>query len=184
MRRFTSTEDATLRKLWRDHALLADIAKQLKRDTGVVRRRVYHLGLRRNKTVTRVSRWAPKHLLEGRDRMTPRAFLDACYAWREEERRRPNEAKRQAIEAAAKKIDADEDMGRDEKICAKAQAGMSYASIARDYGLTRQRVMQIVHEVDLERRAAERVKRIYGMWLKMPRTDKEAFLKKVGVHAA
>jgi DNA-directed RNA polymerase specialized sigma24 family protein len=143
MTKFTRRDDQILQREWANHTRLEEIAKMLRRTVGTTRQRIHFLGLRRSGAVTRALRWAPRSLIARRKTMTDREFVRACLKWRasqEKDLRLKEEETRARI---FDKISRMPGLTRDEKILAKRDAGFTMEEIGREFGITRQRVMQL-----------------------------------------
>jgi hypothetical protein len=156
MRRFTSEEDAIIRRDYAAHVPTIRIARRLNRSNSAIRQRVFYLGMCRSNNITRVMAWAPPHLRAQFDlsEISSQAFLDACYEWRNQQRERNAAAREaetlahsEAVQAQCAVIDQRADLTRREKIVAKRLAGMTLDAIGKQHGLTRERVRQIAAKV-------------------------------------
>jgi hypothetical protein len=107
--RYTAEEDEIIRTDWVNCVPVAEAAKKIQRTLGAVRQRILHLGLRRKRDMTGAVRWAPAHLTAKRGELGEQGFLNAAYAWRDEQReqfRRKMQQNRLEITAwAMQKID-------------------------------------------------------------------------------
>ena len=175
MKHFSPEDDRVVRTDWANHVLVEVIAKKLRRSPAVVRQRVQHLGLRRSSSVTRVVQWAPPHLVARRRRIGDDAFVREAIAWREAEAMRPVLEREEEVARMAKVI-ARSQKTRDEKIYEMRQAGMTLQAIADEFDVTRQRVMQIIHEME-DVAAPHRMAKSFR---RLSRSGKAEFMQKIG----
>jgi len=175
VKHFTPEDDRMIRVDWTSYVPAEVIAKKLRRSTAVLRQRVHHLKLRRSPSVTRVMKWAPQHLVAKRRRLGDEGFIAEARQWRKEQSARPKIERRMAIEAVSREI-SHQDISRDEKIYLKRQAGVTLQRIADEFGITRQRVMQIEREVE-QSSAAHRLERAFR---RLSRGGKTEFIRKMG----
>jgi hypothetical protein len=68
-----------------------------------MRQRIYSMQLRRSNRISRILGWAPPHVKDQITTMTPEDFIDACYAWRDQqtaEDKQASDAERAAVAEA------------------------------------------------------------------------------------
>ena len=150
VRRFTPDENARLVADFNAYVPTIEIARRLGRSEEVVRQRVLYLGLRRSGYVTKALAWAPEHLKAVLLESGEKAFIDACYAWREQERAWDREKTASEIDAEnsriaheAALIDARTDLTRNQKMVSKRVLGMTLEAIGKQVGITHERVRQL-----------------------------------------
>lgn len=149
-RRFTEAEDKIIAEAYARYVPVEDIADRIRRDLGTTRQRIHHLGLRRSAEISRALRWAPEPLREQRGVMAADEWLQACYAWRQEQLQQQREAdsvtaeaRRDELARQIAEIDGREDLSRDDKMRAQMQIGATLQDVATLYGVSRERVRQI-----------------------------------------
>jgi hypothetical protein len=187
-----------------------EIAIKLKRSYGVVRNKIFQLKLRRSATITRVLKWAPDDLKKAVTTMAPDAWLEACYKWRDAQPKDSGideDAELEKLNELCIDIDKDVELTRNDRLIAKRMAGASLEAIARQHGLTRERVRQLTSpkyiidkyerqnagaaltllnsEIErlVERRdhLTERVlQQLHTLWKVAPQSIKDSFLAEIG----
>lgn len=150
MRRFTPEDDALIKADYAAYVPTLVMAHKLNRTEGVLRQRIYALGLRRNQAISIAMRFAPDELKGKLAELGDEAFLEAVY----EHRFREQEAKQQASHAddaaERKRLDAlideileDAGLKRKDKMIAMRAGGVTLEAVGRLFGITRERVRQI-----------------------------------------
>jgi excisionase family DNA binding protein len=146
LRRFTAEEDKIITDDYAAYVMTRVTAEKLGRDVGTVRQRIFALGLRRSAIVTRAMQWAPEHLRAQLDAMAPEEWVQACYAWRDQQHEIAKtagaaEAERIQVEQAqvAAEIQQRDDLSRNDKIKAMRMAGLTLEQIGATYGIERVR---------------------------------------------
>jgi hypothetical protein len=186
VRRFTEEEDRIITNDYLAYVPMPEIAQRLERDEGTIRQRIFkYLGVRRSGRVTLALQWAPEELKARVLKMEPAKWLAACYAWRNEQRdKRKENAERMRAERMAKsqEIDAREDFSRNDKIRAKRIIGLTNREIANQYGVTRQRVQQIVDpnyvaasKARRQSRVSDKAARLFALWQLMSPQEQQRF---------
>jgi hypothetical protein len=157
VRKFTPDECDLIKREYLAHALVPEIANKLGRSEGVVRQKILSLGLRRPRLGTRS---APEHLKALAGKIPTNEWRAKYRSWQHEQLRQAQEQKLQAralsgqhLAAKCAEIDAREDLTRNEKMAAKVAAGMTLQAVGDQYGISRERVRQIVKQ--MPRAAAE-----------------------------
>lgn len=141
---WTAEDDATLTKMWGEYHAVEAIATVLGRTIGSTRLHVFHLGLHRDASYTKLSK---KHadlapILQQRG---PEAFLTALkekIAGQNAEKARKKRAKEASRSEVVNRIMAGQD-DRNAKMRALRLAGCDLSAIGRLFGITRERVRQI-----------------------------------------
>jgi len=175
VKHFSPEDDRVVRTDWANHVLVEVIAKKLRRSPAVIRQRVNYLGLRRSSSVTRVMQWAPPHIVARRRRVGDEAFIKEAIAWRQAEATRPIREREEEVARLARGITRSS-RTRDEKIYEMRQAGMTLQAIADEFSVTRQRVMQIIHEME-DVAAPQRMAKSFR---RLSRSGKAEFMQRIG----
>jgi hypothetical protein len=165
MRRFTDDEDTIIVQDYAAYVPTDEIVAKIGRSEQTVRQRIRRLGLHRSSTITRRLPSAPDHLGRRVRELEPDEWIFAYDAWREEERRKAADDAAQADERAhalhaaqAAEIDSD-DSPRNQKMSAMRALRLDNEEIAKHYGITRERVRQIM---DPDYKASQRRRRKRG----------------------
>jgi len=141
---WTAEDVGVLTKMWREFYAIEDIASVLKRTPQTVRLRAHTTGLRRDASLTKLSKKHADLAVILRER-GPDAFLAALDE--KTKRQKQEKALRTAQKAAAKANIVTEivarQISRNEKMRALRLAGCDLAEIGRLLGVTRERVRQL-----------------------------------------
>lgn len=191
---WTEEEVATLRRMHAEYFDFEDIARAVGRSYQTVRLRAHLLGLRRDKSLYRLSRKHSElaHILrsDGQE-----AFIEAIANHRAAERAKALElrlAARSTVSDAIVTISCRKDVGRLEKMRMMRLAGASLADVARVFGLSRERVRQLqaknfavqdnrlrkIYRTKPEHRQ-QHVDRLLRAWGKASEEARLDFLKKI-----
>lgn len=143
--RWSDSEIAILRRMWAEYWPAEDIARELKRSLVTVRLRASSLGLCRDMSLTRLARKHAdiSHILRESGH---EAFVAAIAAKIADEKAAAVATKAdtaEAIQRAIASIRSRTDIERGEKMKLMRLAGASLADVAREFGITRERVRQI-----------------------------------------
>jgi hypothetical protein len=143
----SAEHDLILRKDYAAYIPVREIAHKLDRSVGSIRMRIHTLKLHRSGPTTRALAWAPDHLKVQLPKLGDKAFCAACYAWRKQQCNAEKAEKAAALAAAVAKIDRRQELTRNQKIKAmRDELGMTLQAIGDQYGITRQRVLQIANQ--------------------------------------
>jgi hypothetical protein len=147
VRRLTPEENVRIREWYAAYMPAPEIADRLGRSVGVIRQKIFALRLHRDGGVFACLKWAPEHLKSRVLEMDPKAFRDACHAWRNENKIAVSAARVSRRAAKLTRVCADIDqnpeLDRDAKLRAKRIAGVTLQAIGDQHGLTRERVRQL-----------------------------------------
>lgn len=149
-RPYSTEELATIKRLFLDYVPTKDIAKAVRRGHATLRMRIFLMGLRRTGAVTRALIWAPPHLqLKEVRQMGEKNYLEAVYAWRDEQDAQLEEEISALVEAEAMaRIEATDKIlaqgwDRKTKIKALREAGLTLEEVGQIFGVSRERIRQI-----------------------------------------
>lgn len=151
-RRFTSAEDDTIRADFAAFVPVEDIALKLGRDVGTLQQRILRLGLRRDGRKTRLAKRFGIDVLNLSD---DPAEIQRRLQEQEKVRRAVEQAAFDAkVQQALDLMDAVVANGEDRRLAMQAAmlAGATLEQVGCRFGITRERVRQIVHGVQKLRR--------------------------------
>lgn len=143
--RWSDSEIATLKRMWAEYWPAEDIARELKRSLVTVRLRASSLGLRRDMSLTRLARKHAEiaHILRESGHEAFVAAIAAKIAGEKSAAAATKADTAEAVQRAIASIQARTDISRDEKMKLMRLGGASLADVAREFGITRERVRQI-----------------------------------------
>lgn len=149
-KRWTEADVATLRAMYAAHRPMSEIATTLGRTEATTRLRVHYLGLHRPSSITRRLMHAAPELQALFDPDKPNEFTEAAIAYRaaiaaaERSLAERMHAARRAKIAELEATHRVEDMPRNLAIVFSRLLGRTLQDIGDRYGITRERVRQIV----------------------------------------
>ena len=151
MRRFTDDEDTIIVRDYAGYVPTGEIAAKIGRTEQTLLQRIKRLGLHRSWTIMRALPSAPDHLKGLVGELGPDEWIAAYHAWREEERRKAADDAAQADERAralraaqAAGLGRNDGLTRNQKMLAMRTLGLNNEEIAKHFGITRERVRQII----------------------------------------
>jgi hypothetical protein len=151
IRHYTPADREVVRRDYTAFVPVEQTARRLNRSPESIRQQILHMGLHRRGRVSLALTWAPRHLRALFGTLPDDEWVDRCYEWRSGRERQRADRERQARErqdrqlaAIGAAILARKGMSRDEKIVAMRVRGLALLAIGQQFGLTRERVRQIV----------------------------------------
>lgn len=147
LRHFTEAEDAVIRADYANHIDVYEIAQKLGRTTGTLRQRILHLGLTRDARKTSLAkRFGAEALAISDDPAEIRRILHERAIAKKQEQERAREEK---VKTALDEMVAAITDGIDRKVAFQTAllSGATLQQVGDVYGITRERVRQIIYDV-------------------------------------
>lgn len=179
--RFTTEEVDRIRRDYAAGVETGEIARSLNRSDGVIRQKILHLGLTRAPGLLAALRYAPPELIAQRGTMTDDEFIAAAKEWRRGAKSRAKALRDQRVRTEINAILAAGGPRR-AQMRSMRDAGATLEEIAQQFGITRERVRQIVDKRYLAKVQAKGppIRTILRVWKKMTQPHREAFLREIG----